>query len=67
LQAASRGGHEKVVQVLLDHGVDANIQGGFHGTALQAASIGGYEKVVQVPQSAKLPAKGLPCDFSSTS
>lgn len=37
LQAASKGGHEKVVQMLLDRGTDVNAQGGF-GNALQAAS-----------------------------
>lgn len=45
LQAASQGGDEKVVQMLLDRGADVNAQGGDHGNALQAASQGGYETV----------------------
>jgi hypothetical protein len=40
LQAASDGGHETVVQILLD-----NAQGGKYGNALQAASARGHEKV----------------------
>ena len=32
------GGHDKVVQILLDRGADVNAQGGFYGNALQAAS-----------------------------
>ncbi|KAJ5372564.1 NACHT nucleoside triphosphatase [Penicillium concentricum] len=48
LQAASLSGHEKVVQILLDHGADVNAQGGQHGNALVAASYNGYEKVVHI-------------------
>jgi ankyrin repeat domain-containing protein 50 len=48
LQAASEGGHEKVVQMLLSAGADVNAQGGFLGNALQAASRSGHEKVVQI-------------------
>jgi hypothetical protein len=47
LQAASRCGHEKAMQVLLNRGKDVNAQGGKYGNALQAASVDGYEKVVQ--------------------
>ncbi|KAJ9654757.1 hypothetical protein H2198_006275, partial [Neophaeococcomyces mojaviensis] len=48
LQAASGGGYEKVVQMLLDQGADVNAQGGEYGNALQAASRRGHEKVVQM-------------------
>ena len=34
LQAASFGGHEKVVELLVKQGADVNAQGGSHGTAL---------------------------------
>jgi len=47
LQAASYGGHEKIVQTLLDKGADVNAQGGECGNALQAASYGRHEKIVQ--------------------
>jgi ankyrin repeat protein len=48
LQAASVGGHEKVIQMLLNVGAEVNAQGGHFGNALQAASEGGHEKVVQM-------------------
>ncbi len=47
LQAASCGGHEKMVQLLLDKGADVNAQGGRLGNALQSAIVGGHEEVVQ--------------------
>ncbi len=48
LQAASREGHEKTVELLLDKGADVNAQDGDYGNALQAASHKGNEKVVQL-------------------
>jgi ankyrin repeat protein len=48
LQAASAGGHEKTVQMLIDAGADVNAQGGYFGNALQAASAEGHDKTVQM-------------------
>ena len=50
LQAASSGGHDKVMQILLDKGADVNAQGGYYGNALQATSSGGHDtdKVMQM-------------------
>ncbi|RJE17605.1 Ankyrin repeat protein [Aspergillus sclerotialis] len=48
LQAASSGGHAKLVQILLDRGADVNAQGGHYGNALQAASSGGHANLVQI-------------------
>jgi len=48
LHAASAGGHEKIVQILLAKKVDVNTQGGRYGTALTAASAEGHEKIVQI-------------------
>lgn len=48
LQAASAGGHDKVVQMLMDAGADVNAQGGGYGNALQAAPWGGHDKVAQM-------------------
>jgi ABC-type phosphate/phosphonate transport system substrate-binding protein len=48
LHAASAGGHEKIVQILLNKKIDVNAQGGAYGTALAAASGGGHEKIVQI-------------------
>ncbi|KAK3615213.1 hypothetical protein LTR22_027516 [Elasticomyces elasticus] len=59
LYAASSGGHEKVVQVLLDAGAEVNAQGGQYGNALQAASLGGHEKVVQMLLEAGAKAASL--------
>ena len=48
LHAASLGGHERIVQMLLDKGVDVNAQGVDYGYALQAASVHGYDQVVRM-------------------
>ncbi|OCK73444.1 hypothetical protein K432DRAFT_280544, partial [Lepidopterella palustris CBS 459.81] len=45
LQAASVGGHNKIVELLLSKGADINAQGGECGNALQAASVGGHDKI----------------------
>lgn len=52
LQAASEGGHEKVVQMLLDAKADINAEGGHYSNALQAALEEGHEKVVQMLKGA---------------
>jgi len=44
LQAASSGGHDKVVRMLMDVGADVNAQGERYGNALQAASSKGHDK-----------------------
>ncbi|EAA63168.1 hypothetical protein AN3267.2 [Aspergillus nidulans FGSC A4] len=48
LQAASARGHEKIVQILLDHGADVNAQGGKYRNALLAASVEGHGKIVHI-------------------
>ncbi|KAL9024573.1 MAG: hypothetical protein Q9196_006421 [Gyalolechia fulgens] len=51
LYAASSGGHEKIVQLLLDKGAEVNAQGGHWGNALQAASAASaevHEKILQL-------------------
>ncbi|KAL8718670.1 MAG: hypothetical protein Q9225_004223 [Loekoesia sp. 1 TL-2023] len=48
LQAASAGGHEKTVLLLLEKGADINAQGGYFGNTLYAASVRGHEKTVQL-------------------
>jgi ankyrin repeat protein len=52
LQAASQGGHVKVVQMLLAAGADVNAQGGQYGRALQAALEMGRERVVRMLRAA---------------
>ncbi|KAH8744416.1 hypothetical protein F5882DRAFT_455073 [Hyaloscypha sp. PMI_1271] len=49
LRAASAGGYQDIVQILLDKGADVNVRSGsYDGTALQAASAGGYQDIVQI-------------------
>ncbi|KAJ3769809.1 ankyrin repeat-containing domain protein, partial [Lentinula raphanica] len=45
LQTAAFGGHNGIVQLLLEHNPDINKRGGYFGTALQAAIAGGYKEV----------------------
>ncbi|KAJ7028851.1 hypothetical protein C8F04DRAFT_1398720 [Mycena alexandri] len=45
---ASYYGHLQMVKLLIKHGSDVNVQGGYHGTALYAASINGHKDVVQL-------------------
>ncbi|KAJ6047297.1 uncharacterized protein N7446_007574 [Penicillium canescens] len=48
LMWASLNGHDKIGQMLLEHGANINAQGGEYGTALQAACAGGYDKIIQM-------------------
>ena len=52
LQAASEGGHDKVVQMLIDAGADVNAQCRHYGSALRAASVRGNDKIVQMLMNA---------------
>lgn len=47
LHAASLGGHEEIVQMLLDRGADVNVQG-MSGTVLRVASCNDHETLVQI-------------------
>jgi ankyrin repeat protein len=48
LYTASSGGHEKVVQMLIDAGAHVYAQGRRYSNALYTASLGGYERVVRI-------------------
>ena len=48
LRVASYEGHDRLVQILIEHGVDINAEGGRYGNALQAAAYKGHAKVVQL-------------------
>ncbi|KAJ6086504.1 hypothetical protein N7467_005418 [Penicillium canescens] len=48
LQAASYGGHQECVQILLDRGANVDGEGGAYGSALEAASSEGHEKIIQI-------------------
>ncbi|KAJ3966507.1 ankyrin repeat-containing domain protein [Lentinula raphanica] len=60
IQAAASGGFREIVQLLLEHEADVNVQGGFFGTALQAAAFGDYMEIVQLllKYNANINAKG---------
>ncbi|KAL9040923.1 MAG: hypothetical protein Q9214_004294, partial [Letrouitia sp. 1 TL-2023] len=60
LQAASCGGHQDIVQVLLDKGADVNAQGRYYGNALHAASYEGYRDIIRIllDKGADVNAKG---------
>jgi ankyrin repeat protein len=46
--AASAGGHDQIVQLLLDKGADINTQGGYFGNALREASARGHDQIVRL-------------------
>ena len=48
LQWASKNGHGAVVQMLLGHGADVNLECGSFGTALHTASSQGHSAVVEI-------------------
>jgi ankyrin repeat protein len=48
LQAASDGGHDTSIRLLLEAGADVNAQGGFYSNALQAASVGGHDTSIRL-------------------
>lgn len=53
LYGASANGHERIVQILLDHCADVNAQPvGERGTALQAALVHKHDNVVQILREA---------------
>ena len=60
LDAASLGGHDVMVQILLKKGADVNAPNGPYKTALQAASYGGHKNVIQMllKQGANVNAQG---------
>ena len=42
------GGHEDLVHLLLENGMDVNMQGGEHGSALQVVLFWGRENLVRL-------------------
>ena len=66
LNAASAGGHEKIVQILLNKKVDVNAQVELHDTALTAASRRGHEKIVQILLNKKVDVNAQGEDYYGT-
>ena len=62
LHAASFGGNQGIVQILLDKGAEINAQCKRHGNALHIASFRGYQEIVQI-----LLDKGAEVDAQSAS
>ncbi|TAQ87668.1 hypothetical protein B7494_g4027 [Chlorociboria aeruginascens] len=60
LQGAAHHGNKKVVELLLESGVDVNIQGGEYGNALQAAVVRDYDEIalMLIDKDADVNAKG---------
>ncbi|KAF8344777.1 ankyrin repeat-containing domain protein [Amanita rubescens] len=48
LYAATQGGYNEIVKLLLDRGADVNAQGGIYGNALQAASERGRDEIAKL-------------------
>lgn len=48
LRLASSGGHTDFVQLLLDHGADANSRSGGRATALELAFLHRHEDIIQI-------------------
>jgi ankyrin repeat protein len=52
IHAATKGGHQRTVKLLLDHGAPVDAEDSCHTTALQMASTKGYEQIVKLLISA---------------
>jgi ankyrin repeat protein len=48
IHVAAYYGHLHMVKLLIEHGSDMNVQGGYYGSALYAASMNGHKDVVQL-------------------